>query len=417
MSISLGPWPLGVDNVHAPSHRVFQVPGQGQPPARLRAATNVNLDDEGWPSAIPGTSVVGDPLAEGTRLVSADGTLFTQDGATLAWGEEGLVDGLVGPLVTHEWPVGGGRLWCTDGVQRFQIRDGVFKPWGLVKPTPVIVDLEEGVTGTLRAGAYLVATTLRSGLLNDPTAQESGAYAPIEVELETPGGFTVDQVVSDTNATHVAFYISAVNGSEPLLVSIVAVTENPDTFVRSASLTLTSPAQLGVTRFPLLTLGAGPPPMGILAIGSLQAFLLVGAGANVYRSRPGQPWLFDLGMAIQVFPTAITTVVGLQSGAWVGTYGGLYWLAGDAPESWRRVRVCPDRIIPHGAVVPGGAIPALQTDALVALFATTTGLVAGLPDGSIRRLTQDRYHLPAATAVRIVYHESERRFFVAVTEP
>lgn len=417
MSISLGPWPLGIDNVHAPSHRVFQVPGQGQPPARLRSAANVILDDEGWPSARPGTSVVGSVLTTGVRVFSSYGSLFVQDGAVLYKDGASFVTGLASPLIVYEWPFGSGRLWCTDGVQRFQIRDGAIKPWGLEKPVPVIVDLEEGVTGTLRVGTYLVATTLRSGLLNSPTAQESGAYAPVEVELEATGGFTIDQVVSDANATHVAFYVSAVNGSEPLLVSIVAVTEDPDTHVRSASLTLIDPDSLGTTRFPLLTLGAGAPPTEISTIGSLQAFLLAGAGANLYRSRPGQPWLFDLGMAIQVFPTAITTVVGLQSGAWVGTHGGLYWLTGDAPESWRRVRVCPDGIIPHGAVVPGGAIPALQTDALVALFATTTGLVAGLPDGSIRRLTQDRYHLPTATAVRIAYHEPERRFYVAVTEP
>lgn len=417
MSISLGPWPLGIDNVHGPSHRVFQVPGQGQPPARLRAASNVDLDDEGWPSSRAGTSVVGSALTAGARVFSADGTLFVQDDETLAWDDDGLVEELAAPLITHEWPTGSGRLWCTDGTQKFQIRDGLVKPWGLAKPVPVLVDLEDGVTGALRAGTYLVATTLRSGALNSPTAQESGAYALVEVELEAVGGFTVEQVVSDPNASHVAFYVSAVNGSEPLLVTIIAVTEDPDTHVRSASLTLTDPDSLGATRLPLLTLGAGAPPNGITTLGSLQAFMLVGAGANLYRSRPGQPWLFDLGTAIQVFPAVLTTIVGLQTGAWVGTQAGLYWVSGDAPESWRRVRACSDTVLPHGAVIPGGAIPALQVDAMVALFAVPTGFVAGLPDGSIRRLTQDRYHLPTATAVRIVYHESARRFYVAVTEP
>lgn len=83
MSISLGPWPLGVDNVHAPSHRVFQVPGQGQPPARLRSATNVALDDEGWPSARIGASIIGDLIGNSLRLISVGGVLYVQAGASL----------------------------------------------------------------------------------------------------------------------------------------------------------------------------------------------------------------------------------------------------------------------------------------------------------------------------------------------
>lgn len=83
MSIQLGPWPLGVDNVHGAGHRVFQVPGQGQPPARLRSAENVNIDDEGWVSSRSGTSVVGNSLGNGRRVFSVGGVLVVQAGASL----------------------------------------------------------------------------------------------------------------------------------------------------------------------------------------------------------------------------------------------------------------------------------------------------------------------------------------------
>lgn len=420
--IQLGPWPLGVDNVHDASHGVFQVPEPNQPPARLKAAVDVDIDDEGWVKTRAGISAVGDLIENAQRLWSKGGmTLVQAADSLLLLGDEPpltLIDGpLACSLLCHEWPTGGDRTWLTDGASTWCVRDGVIGPWGLDTPVLEIDELPDGTTGTLRAGTYLVTSTLRSGLLNDPAAQESGALSPVEVELAAAGGFVLTQPVEDPRATHVAFYISACNGSEPMLSTVVAVTTDQDTGERRAALTVIADAQVGRSRVPLMTLGARCPPVGITALGSLQAFMLAAVGNALYVSRPGQPWLWDLGTAIQMFPAPITTIVGLQDGAWVGTEKGLYWLGGDAPQHWSRRLVDPAPVIPDGTLVPGAAIPRLQTEAMIALFATRTGFVAGLPGGQIAHLTQDRYHLPTATRVSIGYVEADRRFYAAVVEP
>jgi hypothetical protein len=277
------------------------------------------------------------------------------------------------------------------------------------------VTIEATETGTLRPATYLVGTTLFDGAPGDPYKQESGAAAPVAHTLAAAGGITLTQFVTEPQATAVAFYVSRPNGSEPLLVSVKPITEDPITHVRSATLDVTDPAQLGVYELAMATVGAYPPPLGITALGALQSFMLAAVGNALYFSRAGVPHLYDLDRDVQVYPGDIKTIVGLKAGAWVGTAVGLYWFAGDSPDNWSVTRVCPDPILPTGAAIPGGAFPALQVDAPIGLFVSKLGLIAALPDGSIRRLTQDRYHFPTAARVSIAYDETARRFYLAVT--
>jgi hypothetical protein len=134
----------------------------------------------------------------------------------------------------------------------------------------------------------------------------------------------------------------------------------------------------------------------------------------LYRSWPGRPGLFYYARAFQLFPQEITTILGLQGGAYVGTEKGVYWLSGDKPEIWARKKLSDLAVIPEGIVMSGEAFPALETEELVAIFVTREGVMAGLPGGKLVPLTRDKYHFPEAARVSISYRtEPSRQLFIA----
>jgi hypothetical protein len=76
--INIGPF-SGLDNVHSPDARTFQPPGEMEKrlPA-LVAASDVDLDEDGWPASRPGVSEVLEPTAA-LRGFSALGMLLIHD--------------------------------------------------------------------------------------------------------------------------------------------------------------------------------------------------------------------------------------------------------------------------------------------------------------------------------------------------
>jgi hypothetical protein len=405
-----------MDNVHADSHAARQPqagPGGYAPPKYLRALVDLDIDSDGTLTTRPGVADVRS-LVDGRRLIAKGGMLLAQERDTLAVLDpqtgtaQELMAGLASTLIAHEWPTGGDRVFCTDGTQAFCVRAGTVQPWGLRRPADPVVTL---VAGALPAASYLIACTWRTGPLTDPAVEESGARAPLRYTLPRVGGIAIEVAVPDPTVTHVAYYISRPDQEEPMLAAVVAVNG------ATATLTVTTSAQLDATKIPLLTQDWAPPPTGIAALGSVQAFLLAGVGDTLYRSWAGRPGLFYYGSALQVFPAPVTAIVGLQDGAWVGTTAGLYWLGGDHPATWRRVFKDPTPVIPEGVLVPGSAVPKLQVGDPVALFVTPLGLVAGLPGGQLVHLTRDVYHFANAARVSIAYQSarSPRQLLIAVT--
>ena len=388
-----------------------------QPPEFMRAIVDADLDSDGALSSRPGIETVR-ALADGRRILSKGGMLLCRDGDSLDLLDldaepqaSTLIDGELDPdadLLAHEWPTGGDRAFVTDGTLAREVRSGVVRSWGLPVPADPTVTR---ISGSLPAGGYLVAVTFRDGPLSDPKAQESGARAPLLYTLTASGGLSVTATVTSPWATHVSFWCSAPDQSEPMRAAVVAVGESA-----TVTAALTSIAQVRASEAPLITQGWQPPPSGICAIGSFQSFLMVAVGNVLYRSWPGVPGLFRYKSGLQLFPAPITAIVGLQDGAWIGTEGGLYWLSGERPESWGRVRVTTDAVLPEGALGDGAWFPKLQVESPLALFATRAGLVAGLPGGQARHLTRDVYHFATARRVSIAYRDSApRALLVAVT--
>lgn len=413
-TVPILPCPGGMDNVHSDGHAVFQPrPTQGgmQPPERMRAIVDLDVNSDGTLATRPEPQMVR-AVTDGRRLFAKGGMALSQVGSTLAL--ENLTAGTsralaigLGPLVAHEWPAGGDRAFLSDGNENILVRSGVASVWGL----PVLPDSTvTRIAGALPAASYLIAATVRTGPLHDFAAEEGGARAPLRYTLTATGGLRLAVLVPTGTGSHVAFYISRPDQPEPFLVSVV------EAVFGVASLDVTTEDQLRWSDIPVVTQGWGPPPSGITAIGSMQSYMLVAVGRALYRSWSGLPGLFLLSKAVQMFPSPITAIVGVQDGAWIGTERGLYWLSGGDPALWGRQRVTEHPVIPDGALVDGGLLLKLQVEAPVALFVTTHGIVAGLPGGSVRRLTQDVYHFPEAARVSIAYCETApRRFLVAVT--
>lgn len=407
--IKLGPWPFGMDNVHTPDHQVFQVPGQNQPPARLYTATDVNVRDDGWIETRAGVSQVVSATAA-TRLITKAGLVLYQDGTTLYRVSGGtgtsLITGLNAAVVAHEWPTGGSQLFVTDGTLVRRVVSGTVSGWGLA--VPAVPTITRG-SGNLTAGAYLVTTALRTGPLSDQSAHEGGAQPLLRYTLSAAGGLTITQAVTDTNATHVAFYVSRVNAPVAARAGVAAISAG------TATLTISVAETLGATEALPLTLNWGPPPLNVAHLGSWQGFMLAAVGNALYRSWPGQPHLW--WPVPMMLGASITTIVGLTDGFYVGTVSGLYWVQGGPdPAAWSPQRVEVASILPEGEVVPGGAIPLLEVGTPVALFASpSVGLLAGLPGGQVRRLTYNRYHFPSATRVQMAYSPEHQRVYIAST--
>ena len=144
--ISIGPF-SGVDNVHSPDARTFQPPGELEKrlPA-LVAASDVDLDDDGWAASRPGVSEVLE-LTAALRGFSALGLLLVQDGGKIQQvdldetpvGTTDIVSGLSSTdpvqFLEHEGQV----FWTTTSYAGRITAAGVPHNWGmLVPPTPTL---------------------------------------------------------------------------------------------------------------------------------------------------------------------------------------------------------------------------------------------------------------------------------------
>lgn len=405
-AIRLGPWPLGIDNVHAADHAVYQVPGRGDPPARLLGAPNVELNDEGWPRSRPGT-VPWTTLTAGRRLCSAGGLLLCQDGDSLLridpadGSSEVLIDGLLDAEARCLIQEFQGAVLVTDGTACWRIRDGIVGAWGLDVPDTSDLSATEG---TLPPGRYLVAVTAR-----DADGHESGAVAPAEITLTEAGGISIDVPGDlDPRATVLAVYVSSTNQHEPMLFGLVGLDDLP---------LVVADLEDVREKIPLVSEGLRPPPAGIVALGAYRGYVLAGVGRFVFRSKGTQPQWWAWRTDVTGFPHAVTSVVAVADGWYCGTVGGLFWVSGEAPVGWTVTRIDSTPVRPGGRALSGGLLPALQYDGLVAVMVSADSLLLGLPGGVVRRETLDRYRFAGTGEVSVAYRPASdlRQVLVAVT--
>jgi hypothetical protein len=318
----------GIDNVHSADHEVFQLQAEREqlgPPRALVKLTNVDLHSDGKIVSRPGVTSLAS-VTEGKRLMSKGGALFALAEDKLYQISPAspsplslLVDSLdpTAPFLMHNWPRDSSQVLMACGAVH-RIIDGTVKNWGLPVPQEV---LYFPIAGELDPATYLCAATFLDGPFDEATTQEGGSLAPTQVTLTETGGMRLAVMVPNPAVTHVSFYVSGPDQAELFRVITVPVI-TPAVGDRGAGVDIVTKAGISQTETPLVTQGWGPPLLGMTALGSLQSFILAGVGKALYRSWPGRPGLFYYARAFQLFPQEITTILGLQDGAYVGTEKG-----------------------------------------------------------------------------------------------
>jgi hypothetical protein len=84
-------------------------------------------------------------------------------------------------------------------------------------------------------------------------------------------------------------------------------------------------------------------------------------------------------------PYTIQGAQGLEDGFWVACERGLFWTqtGGSSPTEWVTTQKDNREYAFGSAKYPGYLIPAIETSSDVALFASSEGLVVGLPNGEL----------------------------------
>jgi hypothetical protein len=387
-----------MDNRHHDRHAVFRPPMRPEdPPARLRACQNLDLDDAGWPQLRSGTTTRVSASVAGRAVFSAGEHLYFQDGDSLllvdpdTWATTPVVTELAADR-TIRGAVYRNQLWWTNGVVCGCVDGANAYNWGMAVPPPPT--LTAGV-GDLPAGIYQVAATYL-----DARGVESGAGRAASITLNGAQSIVANLASNDTNAVSARWYVSGPDTSKTLFY--VGATVVDEFGVRPAAIT-----DAKVTRYALRTQWMrGPVPGNGVAV--FRDILLTWSDAWLFPSSGLSPHLFRAGHEAFQLPATIQAVAGLASGIWVATTQGLRWLAGDSPAALVLVQR-DDRAYAQGSLVLAGSrLPRLETPDPVALFVSDCGLVAGLPSGQAVPLTPDQLLLDDITNqyASLAYHET-----------
>lgn len=391
----IGQFIEGMDSIHAEDDSVFGPIMSDRsigPPARCVDASNVNFDDNGRPEIRDGTTQQV-AATSGLATFSALGMLFYQDQGTIkkidpddSFSEVEVITGLnaSAKVIFHEHA---GTIYWTNGLANGEIdSSGSASNWGLTTaPTPTL-----GTTaGSLEAGDYLVAA-----VLEDSAGREHAADKSAVVTLNGSQAITADLSATDSDATNVRFFASSANGSALFYVGQAAPGALP--------VTITA---VNVSDEPLRTQFFSAPIPGD-GMFSFRGMLIAFKDQYLYPSFGPATHLFDLE-ATEARPSNILAGAGLDDGFWTVCTRGAFWTTGDTPGSWSTVQKDNRKYAAGSLVLAGSKIPRLKTYANVALFVSENGLMAGLPDGSLIPLSDDKHRLTVAgLSASIVYFEN-----------
>ena len=415
--VSLGPW-SGVDNFHAPDHRVFQPPARGEPPARLVAATDVDLDDEGLISSRPWVTEVM-VLAAGKNLFSALDVLLIQDGAsikqidTVAWAATNLVTGLTAGSVVafHEFD---GHIFWTDSYScgMIDVISGVAqaRPWGAMPPSFAVSDYGLGNPLAAPFNEYQWAVTtvdaygVESGASPMVVAWGGEDYIPESTEdpnAEVPSKTYYAAAPSffvgsyDPHAARARLYMSRGPGS-PLFY----ICDGPIDEVLYTDRKI-------ISQLPLQTVGMQGPIPGY-GVFSYHKTLCTYRGRWIYPSTGRSFHLFSpQTFSIQV-PYTVCAAQGVGNGMWVATEGGMFWISGDSKDSLTTVQKDHVQYMRGSLLVSASDLPSLETSGQIALFVREDWVVAGLSDGRLVYLTDQRYNVGGAEGKKAVFSMMRR---------
>lgn len=296
----------------------------------------------------------------------------------------GLADDDPVQFLEHE-----GQVWWTTTSYAGRITDaGVPHNWGMsVPPTPTL-----GTTsGALPAGRYQVTCTYA-----DASGIESAAPQATAITVDGTKAITVTLTPNDTNATHIRIYATAVDSDAFYHVKTVAVGALPTTLTTCT-----------VSKFPLETQHMrGPiPGSGLFAFNRT---LFTFRGKWAFPSSEFSQHVFDPMHAALWVAAPIRAAAGVSGGMWLATERGLFFLRGDTLANLTVTRKDHEYYARGTMILPGGKIPSLGTQDIVALFVNQNGPVAGTSDGQMVQFTDGRYRVGSVVEKRASWAYVER---------
>lgn len=370
-SLSLSPW-SGIDTVHHETHLVFQ-PREGAR-AALTAAQNVDFDDEGLPTVRTGTTELV-ALTDGKEVFATPwtdialyhyaGTVSSIDLSTDTVTSliTGLAQGLDGYFCEQA-----GKVFHSNGAFHSIITSAtVASNWGMTIPPVATLG---STAGSLDAGRYRVACCFVDG-----AGTISGAPKAAAITVDGTEDIVVTLGSVDTNAVSVRIYASFTNAPDLYFVQQVLVAALP-TVISDVSVSneiLDRQFLVGPQELP-----------SIAGIGKWRGFLLLWNGTRIIHSDGNRHHLFDLRTAIWKLPYTIKAVAGTGDICWIATEKGLFNYIGSPPLGKISDPIDNRTYAAGSFTIAGSKLPFLDySDGPVALFASSDGLVAGLPDGRV----------------------------------
>ena len=357
------------------------------PTGSVRDAVNVDLTLSGRTRLRPGQERV----MNGDRVSScwSDGDrAFYKDGATLReYFDNGTnvtrFTGLSNHAVAYaKWP-GRGFVFSDASIIK-RIVGTTILPIALATPsTPPIVTA--GTAGSLAPGLYQVATSFQNG-----NGEESALTASVQVAVVANGSLQIGlPVAADADAVSTLLYVSATNGDQLYLATIVSS--------MTTSLALTVLPSRG--REPI-TQHAEPLPAGdILAYWDGR---LISSLNGVVRFTQPYSGLYNAARDYIAFPKPVSIIFPTDTGLWL-VADHTYYLTSYGGD----LRT----VAPMGAVA--GTL-ALLPDTDEALWMTDHGLVQ-TNGGELTYLQQDNVQVSRAQSGAAVYLENDGLKHVVAT--
>jgi hypothetical protein len=270
----------------------------------------------------------------------------------------------------------GNRVFYSNGVDTGVFSKGESRSWGVQSPTKL--PLADPIGGSLPVGLYQYALTYVRA-----DGQESGVGRSGLVSLTVPGGIRFYDIPasSDPSVTHKRLYVSPVNGDALWLLMVLPNAATAATYTVERT---------GTT--PLTTQFLSPALPG-RHLAAFSGHVLLARGSILYRSEPFAPELFDLRKGLP-FAARITLVAPVDDGVFLGTESAILWLPGRDPDKWTEQPRLDYGAIPGTLAYTSAEELSEQGQGPAAVFATTRGICAGLPGGSVLNLTAARFNYP-----------------------
>lgn len=371
----------GIVNVDA-SERLQALPTQDDPLVDLVDAVNVDIDDTGRVSRRPGQNLI---VAGGAHSLYSNGKdcLYVQDGTMYrldaALASTPVAAGLDDAPVSYVTV--GNRIYHSNGMTSAVYEDGRVRSWGIDAGATSVA--ASTTFGALPAGTYLFAMTLLRA-----DGQESGCGLAHRIDLAASSGIRFTWTVpGDPDIVACALYLSQADGETLFQAATVDVEAGAYDY------------QGGARSLPLATQWLDQPPSGT-CLALYRGRIYIASGAHLYATTALSYEHCDLRDYRAIDGTDILLLAAVEQGLFVGTRRAVYFLSGASFLDNAMVRKFDSPAIP-GTLAAGDAGVILGNAQLTGqvgvLFATSDGILLGLPDGSLTNLTAERFMLPPAS--------------------